>query len=67
MNTIHGSINKIHVLRTKTRRRVLFVLNVFKSFLKNETPRVFSILGQLHADGLLTSAELDAALARTHM
>ena len=65
MNTIHGSINKIHVLRTKI--RVLFVLNVFKSFLKNETPRVFSILGQLHADGLLTSAELDAALARTHM
>ena len=24
-------------------------------------------LRQLHADGLLTSAELDAALARTHM
>ena len=37
MNKVHGSSNKIHVLRTKI--RVLFVF-----FKKYETPLVFSIL-----------------------
>ena len=41
VNKIHGSGNKIHVLRTEIRRRVFFVC---KS-LKNETPFVFSVLG----------------------
>ena len=44
MNKIHGSNNKIHVLRAKIR-----VLFVFKS-LKDDTPLVFSILGRQQRD-----------------
>ena len=43
VNKIHGSSHKIHVLRTKI--RVLFCI-VFQTSLKDETPLVFSILGE---------------------